>query len=213
MSQALEGRENVVLVNFRQDSDAYEALTLLKELDSQDQVDLRAAAVVARQEDGHIEVKDQVGDRGYRGTATGGVIGLLIGIIAGPLGILIGGVTGLLIGSLYDVDDLDDAESVLSDISKSVRVGHSALLAEAGEQSGEIIDTAMARLDGTVVRRPLEDVEAEIAAAEDVQRAAKKHARKLLREQRHANHKAKIHAEIERLKTKLHGLEAAATPK
>jgi len=208
MVDELDGQPNVVVVSFQDDSNAYEALTTLKQLDSQRQIELSAAAVVARGEDGHVEVKDEVGDVGVEGTATGGVVGLLIGIIGGPLGILIGGATGLLVGSLFDLEDADDTESVLSDISQSVRVGHTSLVAELSEQSPEVINAAMAQLSGSVLRRPVYEVEAEIAAAEDAQRAAKKHARKLLREQKHAKHKKQIHAKVEELKAKVHPHEA-----
>lgn len=208
MVDELDGQPNVVVVSFPDDSNAYEALTTLKQLDSQRQIELSAAAVVARGEDGHVEVKDEVGDAGVGGTATGGVVGLLIGIIGGPLGILIGGATGLLVGSLFDLEDADDTESVLSDISQSVRVGHTSLVAELSEQSPEVINAAMAQLSGSVLRRPVYEVEAEIAAAEDAQRAAKKHARKLLREQKHAKHKKQIHAKVEELKAKVHPHEA-----
>jgi hypothetical protein len=62
----------------------------------------------------------------------------------------------------------------------------------------------MERLGGTVVRRPLDDVEAEIAAAEDAQRAAKQEARKRLHEQRREQRKEKVQQKIAELKSKLH---------
>ena len=39
--------------------------------------------------------------------ASGGLIGLLVGIIGGPLGMLIGGAYGMLVGSLFDIDEVD----------------------------------------------------------------------------------------------------------
>jgi uncharacterized membrane protein len=196
--------ENVIAVNFGDDAEAYKAMTLLKELDEQRQVVLGGAAVIVRREDGQIEMKDEVGDTDYEGTATGGIVGLLIGVLGGPLGVLIGGATGLLIGSLFDMDDADYTESALSDISRSVRPGRAALIADLSEQTPEVVDTAMAPLGGSVLRRPLEEVQAEIAAAEDAQKAAAKEARKRLREQRHEQTKEKIKAKIEELKAKLH---------
>jgi len=196
--------ENVLAVSFAEDAQAYEAMTSLKELDTQQQIALQGAAVVVRDQDGHLEIKDQVGDTGLEGTATGGIVGLIIGILGGPLGVLIGGATGLLIGSLFDMDDADETESVLSDISRSVRVDHASLLAEVAEQSPEVVDAAMSRVGGTVLRRDLDDVRAEIAAAEDAQEAARKEARKALHEKRREQVKEKIHAKIEELKTKLH---------
>jgi uncharacterized membrane protein len=196
--------ENVIAVGFADDSAAFEALTTLNELDSQGQVRVVEAAVVTRSDDGYVQVKDQVGDETLVGTASGGLIGLIVGILGGPLGVLIGGATGLLIGSLYDLDDADDTDSVLSEVSKTVQVGRNTLLAEVVEQTPEVIDTAMSHMSGTVVRRSVDDVESEIAAAEEVQREAKKEARKKLREARHRKRREEVRAKIEELKAKLH---------
>jgi uncharacterized membrane protein len=196
--------ESVIAVSFAEDANAYEALTKLKELGDQGQVDLAGAAVVVREDDGKIVVKDEVGDIGYTGMATGGIVGLIIGILGGPLGVLLGGATGVLIGSLFDMDDADETESVLEEMSRSARVGHATLMADLSEESSDVVDAAIERLGGTIVRRPLEDVEAEIAALEDAQRAAKKAARNRLHEQRRAERKEKIQAKITELKAKLH---------
>jgi uncharacterized membrane protein len=203
MADEASSPNNVIVVSFEDDPSAYEAMTKLKELDNQHQLDLRAAAIIVRHEDGQLEIKDEVADAGISGTASGGILGLLIGVLFGPFGVLIGGATGLLIGSLFDLDDDDDTESVLADISRYARAGHSTLLAEVSEPSSEVIDTAMSQLGGEVLRRPSADVEAEIAVADEAQKAAKREARKLLREQRRTKHKAEIHAKIEELKAKL----------
>ncbi len=196
--------ENVLAINFTDDGDAYEALTTLKELDQQGQVALEGAAVVMRHQDGSIAIKDEVGDIGYEGTATGGIVGLVVGILGGPIGVLLGGATGVLIGSLFDLDDLDETDSVLSKMSRTVRVGHASVVAEVDEQSPEVIDTAIRRLNGKVLRLPLFDVEAEIAAAEEAQRAAKAEARKKLHEERREERKEKVQEKIAELKSKLH---------
>src|ERR1700742_1685877 len=106
---------NVLAINFTEDANAYEALTTLKDLDGQGQLGLEGAAVVLRYEDGSIAIKDEVGDIGYEGAATGGVIGLIVGILGGPIGVLLGGATGVLVGSLFDLDDLDETDSVLAE--------------------------------------------------------------------------------------------------
>jgi len=196
--------DNVIVVGFAEDSRAYEALTDLKELASQGQVGLVAAAVVTRGDDGRIEVKDQVQDTMLEGTAGGGIVGLLVGVLGGPLGVLLGGATGLLVGSLFDMSDADDTDSVLTDVSKTVKVGRTALLAQVEEQSAEVVDSAMTRLTGTVVRRSVEAVEAEIAAAEKAQREATRKARKELRDARHEKNRAEAHDKVEKLKAKLH---------
>ena len=95
MSPDSLSRDNVLVVSFgdnpAKDTNAYQALTDLEQLDSQGQIKIADAAVVTRDPDGHIEVKSEVGNDPYLGTASGGLIGLLLGIIGGPLGVLLGG--------------------------------------------------------------------------------------------------------------------------
>lgn len=202
---------NVISVSFDRDDNAYSALTALKELDAQGRLKVEAAAVVARVEDGEIVVKDRVGSYDFDGTATGGLLGLLVGIIGGPLGILIGGTYGLMMGSLFDVADAEESESVLTQIAASLRPGHTALLAQITEQSAEVVDTAMARLGGTVLRRPVDEVEAEIAAAEAAQLEAKQEATKELLRGRRERSKEQVQGKVEQLKSKLPHREKAAS--
>ena len=206
--------DNVLVVTFGEDPDndtnAYQALTDLKQLDSQGQIKIAGAAVVTRDLDGRVDVKSEVGNDPYKGTATGGVIGLLVGIIGGPLGVLLGGATGVLVGSLFDIDDVETTESVLSDISQQIRPTRTAVLTQVTEQSPEVIDTAMARLGGDVVRRPVVDVEQEIAAAQDAQRKAQREARKELHKARAEKSKQDAHAKVEALKSNLHRPKAGA---
>jgi uncharacterized membrane protein len=198
--------EDVIVVSFAEDGSAYEAFTNLKELDEQGQVSVEGAAIVQREEDGRIVTKDSVDSKQFAGTATGGLIGLLVGILGGPFGVLIGGATGLLIGSLYDSKDADETESVLAQISSAMRPGQTVVLAEVGEPSDEVVDQAMARLGGTVLRRSVEEVEAEIAAAEHAERAARREARKELLETRRSRAKEEIRRMVDALKARAHAL-------
>jgi hypothetical protein len=61
-----------VLVRFEHDANAYEAMNNLRELDSQRQVDLRAATIIVRHEDGRLEIKDEIEQDGVSGTVSGG---------------------------------------------------------------------------------------------------------------------------------------------
>jgi uncharacterized membrane protein len=207
--------DNVLVVTFGEDPEndksAYQALTDLKQLDSQDQIKIAGAAVVTRDADGRVDVKSDVGEDPYAGTASGGVIGLLIGIIGGPLGMLLGGAYGMLVGSLFDIDEVDSTESVLGEISKQVQPTRTAVLAQVTEESPEVIDAAMTRLGGEVLRRPAVDVEEEIAVAEEAQRKAQDEARKQLHDARVEQTKADAHAKVEELKSKLHRSRAGAT--
>jgi uncharacterized membrane protein len=204
MSDDALAHENVIAVSFSEDANAYEALSRLKELDAKGDVEVQGAAVVVREDDGKIVTKDQIGDESVEGTVTGGLVGLLVGVLGGPLGVLVGGATGVLVGSLFDDDDTDQTESALADISKSIRVGSTGLLADVSEEDPVAIDAVMANLGGTVLRRSAGDVQAEVAAAEEAQREAKMQARKELRDARHNKQKTEIDAKLADLKAKLH---------
>ena len=192
------------------DKNAYQALTDLKQLDSQDQIKITGAAVVTRDGEGRVDAKSDVGEDPDVGTASGGLVGLLVGIIGGPLGMLIGGAYGMLVGSLFDINEVDTTESVLGEISKEIQPTRTALLAQVTEQSPEVIDAAMARLGGEVLRRSVVDVEEEIAATEEAQRKAEDEARKELQKARVEKTKTDAHAKVEEMKAKLHQPKAGA---
>jgi uncharacterized membrane protein len=195
---------NVIAVSFKDDPSAYTALTALKELDSQRRVGVQEAVVVVRDETGQVVEKDRVESMFLPSTAGGGLVGMLIGIIGGPFGMLIGSASGLFVGSLFDLSDMQETDSALSAISDSVPVGRTALLAVVTEQSPEVVDAAMSQAGGTVVRRTVDDVEAELAAANEAARKAKWEARKELLRGRQQNSRAAVDAKLEELKTKLH---------
>ena len=194
---------NVIAVAFDADVNAYAALTKLKELDAQDQIEVHEAVVAQRATDGTVTVKDQVGSPELLGTAGGGLTGLLLGILGGPVGVLIGGSTGLLVGSLFDLDEADQVETTLGELSKSVAPDATAVLAVVTEPSPEIVDAAMAALGGDVLRRSVDEVEAEVAAIEEAERKAAFEAeRELVRSRRDRDRDA-AHAKVEALKAKL----------
>jgi uncharacterized membrane protein len=192
--------ENVIVTTFDEHSRAYEALARLKELTADEQIGLHDAAVVERGQDGTLHVRDEAGnvDDGL-GTLTGGTIGLLIGILAGPVGVLLGGAVGLLAGTIFDADRDEETDSVLEHIAHTIGNGATAVLADVDESGPEAVDGAMAELDGNVSRFARKDVEAEIAGAEKAAHEARVKARKELRH-------ARREATVEKVQAKLHEL-------
>jgi uncharacterized membrane protein len=203
--------ENVVLVTFEEESKTYEAASALKEASAQGRIDLHAVAVVQRAEDGTLRVKEGDADDfpvaswagGVIGGTTGGILGLTLGALGGPLGLLLGGTGGVLLGSLLDMDDADRGESVLATMARAIEPGKTGLVAHVTEPAVEVVDSEMERLGGEVVRRPVYEVEAEIAAAEEATMVAEEEARRKLREERRAEHKEKVQEKIDSLKAKI----------
>jgi len=206
MTTTLLNETNVIAVSFEDNDLAYAGLARLKRLDADRQIELRGGAVVERDADGRVTTKDTAGKEEWEGTAAGGLIGLLVGILGGPFGVLIGGATGVLIGSLFDLEDTGDTESVLAALSQEIRPGHDTLLVELREPSDhQVVDGVMESRSGSVLRRPVADVEAEIAAAEKAQHEARKKARRELRHEREEEHKEHVATKVAELKSKLPG--------
>ena len=98
--------ENILVVDFKKDSQAYQAFTELKDEFVDDNYFISQAAIVTK-EDGEIVVKDSVerAEKAVDDTLKGGLVGGLVGLLGGPLGVLIGGGVGALIGGVKDTSD------------------------------------------------------------------------------------------------------------
>jgi uncharacterized membrane protein len=181
--------DNVVLVGFAEQSKAYQALSSLRQADDAGQLEVRAAALLERGPDGVVRVPDGGDVAPGVAIAGGGLIGLLIGVLGGPLGVLLGTSTGILTGSVAAAAHAGDQDIALAAISGQIEPGRTVLVAEVGEVATEVVDTAMSALGGTVTRRSAAEVYDEIQSAKAAQDAAEAEARRVLREQRRAEHK------------------------
>lgn len=187
---------NLIVVTFEDDSKAYEALSRLKQAGLAGRVGVRSAAVLDRDSNGRVSVPE-AGDAVIgAGLATGGLIGLLLGVLGGPVGVVLGFGMGALAGGAIDIDRADRESGVLSQVAESVPVGRNALVAEVDEYAAEVIDGEMRALGGTVTRTPAAEVLAALEAAEKAAQAAEREARRVMHEERKQEAKAKL-AEIE----------------
>jgi uncharacterized membrane protein len=194
---------NVIAVAFPERAKAFEALSELKGAGLEGRVDVIAATVVARDERGRVELPEDIDLTAGERSWGGGLIGLLVGVIGGPIGMLFGWSSGVLIGGALDVRRADRTSSVLGEISTHVPTGGTAVVAEVDEYTPEVIDTEMAKLGGVVYRRSADAVLADLEAAEEAYRAAEKEADRQAREQRKAERKEDFDQRMAALKEKL----------
>lgn len=73
--------ENVVVVRFTEPSKAYQALSVLKESGASGRIGLESAAVVERTAAGELRIPESADNVGLVGTASGSLIGMLIGVL------------------------------------------------------------------------------------------------------------------------------------
>jgi uncharacterized membrane protein len=196
--------ENVVVVRFTEPSKAYQALSVLKECDANGRIGLESAAVVERTPSGELRIPEGADNVGLAGTASGSLLGMLIGVLGGPVGVLLGWGTGALMGGAFDVDRAVTSDEALTVLGKAIPPGSTAVIASVEEPAIEVVDGEMKKLDGEVTRQPVADVMAELETAEEAADAAAREARRTVREKRKAELTASLDERVGKLKEKLH---------
>jgi uncharacterized membrane protein len=196
--------KNVVIVGFTEPSKAYEALSVLKQCDADGRIGLESAAVVERTDTGALQVPEGTDNLGPVGYASGSLIGMLVGVLGGPVGILVGWGAGALVGGAFDIDRATISDEALSVLGRAMPPGSTSVMASVEEPAVEVIDGEMTKLGGEVTRRPVADVMAELAAAEDAAEAAAREARRTVREKRQAELRTKTEEGVAKVKETLH---------
>ncbi|MGZ4256904.1 MAG: DUF1269 domain-containing protein [Gaiellaceae bacterium] len=197
-------QENVVVVQFSEPSKAYQALSVLKEADAQGRIGLESAAVAQRSAEGELTIPESADNVGLVGTASGSLIGMLIGVLGGPVGVLLGWGSGALMGGAFDIDREVTSDEALTVLGQAIPPKSTALIADVEEPTVEVIDAEMYILGGEVTRRPVAEVMGELEAAEEAADAAASEARRVVREQRKAEIHANVDERVGKLKEKLH---------
>ena len=192
--------EYAVAITFPQNSTAYEALSKLSPAPGG--FEIRSAAIVERDKDGHLHVPEGGDTEAGAGIAGGSLIGMLVGVLGGPVGMLLGWSAGAASGALYDADRLDSGDEAIEQFGALVPAGGNALLAETVEDTTEPLDTFVAGMGGTIARRPLDEVLTELEAQQAAAEEAEKAARKAIREQKKQEHKEAAQQRVDALKAK-----------
>lgn len=156
---------NLIVVVFDEAEEAGNVRATLKSVEHEGRLRLDDSAVVVKDADGKIHVKDQM-DRGVKvGAVTGGLLGLLLASIFFPIGgLIIGAVAGGLIGSAAG---LGISKSFIKEVSESMTENSSALfiivrdgdpdlaVAALRPYQGKILQTTLSEEDEETLRRAL----------------------------------------------------------
>ena len=202
--------QNVVVLSFAEESRAFEALSLLKNAVGP-QLKLHNAVVVQRDAQGMLNIRDQASDGAVARVALNGtLIGALVGMLAGPLGILLGGVYGAVFGDAVALDRAEDRASVVDQIGTVIPQGSTALIAQVDEADVAAVDAIAKQLEATLLRRPLEAVQAEVRAQKEAHDVAAQAAVRALRlqhldkwEHKVEDWKSEVKASAARLKARI----------
>ncbi len=156
---------NLIVVVFDDAEQAGQVRESLKSVEHEGKMSLDDSAVVVKDENGKIHVKNQV-DRGVKiGAVSGGLIGILLASVFFPVGgLIIGAVAGGLIGKSAG---LGISKSFVKEVSAAMTENSSALfvivrdadpafaVAALRPYQGKILQTTLAPEDEETLRRAL----------------------------------------------------------
>lgn len=200
--------ENVVMVLFDVESEAYQSLAELKRDAINPSYTISQIGLVKKQSgrilpcegfDSGAETRDDA--------IKGGLIGGVVGILGGPLGILFSGSIGALIGNMKDVIDADKNISMLECVSEKIQENQVALIALLQETDESIFDRRVSKFRTEILRWDAAVIADEVEEAEKLEKEMQKQAKDRMRNQKKEERRQnieekrnKIHAEMEAFK-------------
>lgn len=147
----------IIIAAFQDEDAADETLKVLKEAKREKLISIDNAAVIKKDDDGKLHIKETADMGGGKGAGVGALVGGAIGLLAGPLGVAAGGALGAAVGGLtaklYDGGFEDDR---LRQIGTSLQPGTSVIVAviehrwvadlerELAEEGAEVMTATLA---------------------------------------------------------------------
>ena len=154
---------DLIVVTFDRLEDARRAMREIRQLEGAGVIELEDTAIVEREPDGAVHVKNEL----TGATETGAVIGALAGAILlffFPIaGLALGAAAGAAIGSLFQTGV---EPKFVDDVKRQLSPGHSALFLVVRRAAADAVTAAMRPFKGEVLQTTLpSDAEAELREA------------------------------------------------
>lgn len=155
---------NLIAVGFKDEFTADQVVTELLKLQREHLVDLEDAAIVIRNKEGKVRIK-QTQELTITGAVSGGFWGILLGFIFfNPLlGWAVGALAGAVSGALTDIG-IDD--NFIRDVGSTIEPGTSAIFVLVRRATPDKVLEDLSKFEGKVLRTSLsKEDEAKLQAA------------------------------------------------
>lgn len=201
--------EKIISAVFKIESQGYQAMTELRRAPVTNDYVVTQAALV-KKDNGRIVPLDafDTGVETRDDTAKGGLIGMLVGVLGGPFGMLLGSSIGLLTGSAIDSGDVSHNASLIEMVTEQLVDGEVALIALEQEAVEGTARRMLSKFDVSVIEEDAAQVEEEVEEAIRAQKELEKEARAKLREAKKADRKQKIEENRAKLQSDFEALKA-----
>jgi len=143
---------NIVVISFADMHQAGELRKTIQNMQARDEIKLDDAAVVVKDAEGNVTIRDENGRSVPIGAIAGGVLGLVV-IAAFPIaGIALGAAAGAGVGKLRD-KGID--KEFINHVAEALKPENSALFVLVREADREAVLGALRRYKGTVIQSSL----------------------------------------------------------
>ena len=155
---------HILVITFEDENQAPSALKSLRDLEHENLLNLQDAAVIVKDAEGKVDIKNMVESGVKVGAISGGALGLAIGSIMFPVvGTVIGAAAGALVGRSLD-NGLD--KKFVNDVKESLNPGSSAILFIVNHENIGILISALEPYKGKIYQSSFDsDAEEEVRKA------------------------------------------------
>lgn len=177
--------KNVIVAVFKVESEGFQALTELRQVPGGDKFVVSSAALI-KKDNGVCRYLDgfDTGLKTEDDTFAGGLIGMTVGILGGPIGMLLGAGVGSLIGANVDTGDAIMDTAMLEQIADKLGDGMVALIALAEEKVEDELDSRLSKYETVIARFDAKVVEDEVAKAAEMEKEMARQAKEELRKKK-----------------------------
>jgi uncharacterized membrane protein len=159
-----EDMSHILVITFNDENQALAVLKSLKNLEHQDMLNLDDAAVIVKDAEGKVQIKNMAERNVKAGAGIGGLVGLALGGLLFPVaGVALGAAGGALIGkSLGNGVD----KKFVKEVKKALNPGDSAILFIVSNENTGILIAALEPYNGKIYQSSFDsEAEAEIRKA------------------------------------------------
>ena len=145
---------DIVVISFDDPDKAGQVRESIRKTEKSGFVSLDDSAVVVKDAEGKVHVKNEV-DRGVKiGAVGGGFLGLFIGfLLLGPIGALVIG--GLIGGGIGSLAHMGISKSFIKDVSNDLQPGSSALFIIVRDANPDVVLATLRQYEGNVYQTSL----------------------------------------------------------
>lgn len=148
----------LVVQVFDQPGQAAEALQFVHELHQNRTLRIRNAAILARDADGTVSVRDTRDIDPKKGRLLGAITGGLIGLVGGPAGMVVGALAGAGTGAVAGKRiDFGFSDKFLDNLQQHLQPGSSALVVLVEHEFAVKLSESLAQNEGIIVQQALTD--------------------------------------------------------